>query len=85
MNTSSGKSELWTIVNFMIPKEFISKDQIKADPSCVSAIKESKKWSCKHVIKKLLHMVNILSKFLHNLSNAIASMREFLKNTVDFQ
>lgn len=63
----------------------ISKDGIKADKSHVRAINELETPTNKSDIRRLLGMVNFLSKFLPNISKLTAPLRELLKNSVEFQ
>ena len=63
----------------------ISKEGIRADPGHVKAINELEKPTCKRDIKRLLGMINFLSKFLPNVSSVTAPLRELLKNNVEFQ
>ncbi|GBO23467.1 Transposon Ty3-I Gag-Pol polyprotein [Araneus ventricosus] len=63
----------------------VSKDGIKADPSHVRAIKEIEKSTSKNDIKRLLGMVNFLSKFIPNVSAVTSPLRVLLKKDIEFQ
>ncbi|GBM97684.1 Uncharacterized protein K02A2.6 [Araneus ventricosus] len=56
----------------------VSKDGIKADPSHVRAINEIEKPTSKNDIKRLLGMVNFLSKFIPNVSAVTSPLRVLL-------
>lgn len=62
----------------------ISDKGIKADPSNVRAITELEKPVNKSDVRRFLGMVNFLSKFIPNVSQITAPLRELLKNSVDF-
>ncbi|GBN51254.1 Retrovirus-related Pol polyprotein from transposon 17.6 [Araneus ventricosus] len=63
----------------------VSKDGIKADPSHVRAINEIEKPTSKNDIKRLLGMVNFLSKFIPNVSAVTSPLRVLLKKDMEFQ
>ncbi|GBN77551.1 Retrovirus-related Pol polyprotein from transposon opus [Araneus ventricosus] len=63
----------------------VSKDGIKADPSHVRAINEIEKPTSKNDIKRLLGMVNFLSKFIPNVSAVTSPLRVLLKKDIEFQ
>ncbi|GBL84994.1 Retrovirus-related Pol polyprotein from transposon 17.6 [Araneus ventricosus] len=63
----------------------VSKDGIKADPSHVKAINEIEKSTSKNDIKRLLGMVNFLSKFIPNVSAVTSPLRVLLKKDIEFQ
>ncbi|GBM57643.1 hypothetical protein AVEN_225021-1 [Araneus ventricosus] len=63
----------------------VSKDGIKADPSHVRAINEIEKPTSKDDIKRLLGMVNFLSKFIPNVSAITSPLRVLLKKDIEFQ
>lgn len=62
----------------------ISKEGIKADPDQVKAIKKMEAPSSKADVRRLLGMLNFLSKFIPNLSKVTAPLRNLLKNDVEF-
>ncbi|GBL82295.1 Transposon Ty3-I Gag-Pol polyprotein [Araneus ventricosus] len=63
----------------------VSKDWVKADPSHVRAINELEKPTSKNDIKRLLGMVNFLSKFKPNVSAVTSPLRVLLKKDIEFQ
>lgn len=62
----------------------ISENGVKADPSHIKAIKEMKIPSNKQEVRRLLGMINYLSKFMPNVSKVTAPLRHLIKNNVDF-
>ena len=62
----------------------ISNEGIKADKSHVRAINELDQPQNKKDVRRLLGMINFLSKFIPNVSKITAPLRELLKNNVDF-
>ncbi|GBL79545.1 Transposon Ty3-I Gag-Pol polyprotein [Araneus ventricosus] len=63
----------------------VSKDKIKAYPSHVRGINGLEKPTSKNDIKRLLVMVNFLSKFIPNVSAVTSPLRVLLKKVLEFQ
>ena len=62
----------------------ICEDGLKPDPDKVQGIREMPTPTSKQDVKRLLGMVNYLQKFMPNLSEATAPMRDLLKETNQF-
>lgn len=62
----------------------ISKEGIEADKSHIRAITELEQPTNKKDVRRFLGMVNFLSKFIPNVSQVTAPLRELVKHDVDF-
>ena len=65
--------------------QIISDKGVKADPGHIKGIVDMPTPSSKGEVKRLLGMVNFLSKFIHNLSQIIALLKELIKRNVEFR
>ncbi|GBL76248.1 Transposon Ty3-G Gag-Pol polyprotein [Araneus ventricosus] len=65
--------------------QIISDKGIKADPGHIKGIVDMPTSSSKGEVRRLLGMVNFLSKFIPNLSQITASLRELIKQNIEFR
>ncbi len=65
--------------------QIISDKGVKADPGHIKGIIDMPTPNSKGEVKRLLGMVNFLSKFIPNLSQITASLRELIKQSVEFR
>ena len=72
----------YTEVKFM--GHIVCQDGLKPDPDKVQGIRERPTPASKQDVKRLLGMVNYLQKFMPNLSEITAPMRDLLKETNQF-
>ncbi|GFT55427.1 retrovirus-related Pol polyprotein from transposon 297 [Trichonephila clavipes] len=64
--------------------QIISKSGIKHDPDHIKAIVEMPTPKSKTEVRRLLGMMNFLSKFIPNVSKATAPLREIIHENVEF-
>ncbi|GBN54720.1 Retrovirus-related Pol polyprotein from transposon 17.6 [Araneus ventricosus] len=64
--------------------QIISKSGIKPDPDHIQAIVEMPTPKSKTEVRRLLGMINFLSKFIPNLSKVTATLREIIHENVEF-
>ncbi|GBN22426.1 Transposon Ty3-G Gag-Pol polyprotein [Araneus ventricosus] len=65
--------------------QIISDKGIKADPGHIKGIVDMPTPSSKGEVRRLLGMVNFLSKFIPNLSQITAPLRELIKQNIEFR
>ncbi|GBN11898.1 Transposon Ty3-I Gag-Pol polyprotein [Araneus ventricosus] len=64
--------------------QIISKSRIKPDPDHIKAIVEMPTPKSKTEVRRLLGMINFLSKFIPNVSKVTAPLREIIHENVEF-
>ncbi|GFU55874.1 transposon Tf2-9 polyprotein [Trichonephila clavipes] len=64
--------------------QIIPKSGIKPDPDHIKAIAEMSALKSKTEVRRLLGMMNFLSKFIPNVSEVIAPLREIIHENVEF-
>ncbi|GBN61323.1 Transposon Ty3-G Gag-Pol polyprotein [Araneus ventricosus] len=65
--------------------QIISKSGIKSDPDHIKAIVEMPTPKSKTEVRRLLGMINFLSKFIPNVSKVTAPLREIIHENVEFK